>query len=85
MGDMGDTFNNWTNIKKLQKGESLLFNTKKLKESNLSVEFKNRGYHAVVEGTVDFWPSTSTWICRKTKKKHFGFDNMVKHLEKLND
>ena len=59
-----------------------------LRQAEIEFESKNGGAHLVVygkNGVIDFWPGTERFIDRKTRKKNFGLDKLLKHALGVED
>ena len=54
--------------------------TQDLIDLSIPFESKNFGYHLIIDGKVDYWPSTGKWFVRDSKKKGSGFNKMIKEL-----
>lgn len=82
MGDMGDF---WRDVKPFikersneKKRRNLENALKSLKDNNISYEEKSNGIHLVVEGKIDYWPTTGKFIRRSDKKQGRGIRNLVR-------
>ena len=49
MGDMGEMYSDWNEIKKAKKSSNLEYSTNLLIEKNISFESKNGGVHLIVD------------------------------------
>jgi len=84
MGDMGDhwrdvrPFINANSFKKKANNKENVF--KLLKKKSVPFEVKNGGIHLVIDGHVDYWPTTGKFICRDTKTTGRGIFNLLKHI-----
>lgn len=71
MGDMGDMFREWNEIKKQEKEKKTKNYTDMLIDNDIPFIVKNFGGHLIIDlngERVDFWPSTNK---AKYKDKYF--------------
>lgn len=82
MGDMGDDFRamrkHWQEKRESNREQS----TARLTREGVVFESKNDGIHLIVEGRVDYWPSTGRWIERANRRRHRGIKSLLAFLRK---
>ncbi len=84
--DLGELYRDWDQSKKEKKQSNLQWSTQHLADQGgVAFQSKNGGVHLIVKGrdeTIDFWPSTGKFICRKSGKSGRGVKNLLKHCNK---
>lgn len=79
MGDMGEIYKAMNELNKAKK--IISYNNALLELLKFDIEYEKLSeYHLLVEGYVDFWPSTGKFIDRKTQKKGVGVQSLFKHI-----
>ena len=46
-------------------------------DNKIPFEAKNNGAHIIVDGHIDFWPSTGLWIDRRNNKRRRGVFSLI--------
>jgi hypothetical protein len=64
MGDMGEDYRLLREQRKQKKRNNIELSTQALIDRNIPFESKKDGAHLIVDGKVDFWPSTGLFIAR---------------------
>ena len=85
MGDMGDDFRAWGEMKKAKKEANKVSSTDLLTENGIEFEVKNGGSHLIVnhnDKIIDFWPSTGKWTIRPSGSCRRGIFRLIKELNK---
>ena len=86
MGDVGETWKAFKDIKKKESSEkkksNLDYALNTLKEKRIPFRKNNGGIHLVIDCRFDYWPTTGKFINRVTKKKGRGLINLLKEVEK---
>ena len=83
MGDMGDDFKAWNEVRKAKKLNNMESSTEILDGRGIEFETKNGGTHLIVQhnGKVaDFWPSTGKYNVRGSSKYKRGVYNLIGDL-----
>ena len=87
MGDVGDTFrafkDHFKTKSKEKKSSNLKTALEKLEEHKIAYMSMNKGIHLLVEGHIDYWPTTGKWIDRKNKNYSRGIFSLLRYLGKL--
>lgn len=65
----------------IKKDKNLQNGTAILDREGIPYEVKNKGIHYVVDGNVDYWPTTGKFIDRTDKKHRRGIFNLVNHIK----
>lgn len=81
MSEIGDTFKAFKEFKKKKKKNNILSSWKILIENNIKYAKGNEN-HYIIEGYIDFWPSTGLFKVRKTTISGRGVHNLLKILNK---
>lgn len=85
MGDTGDDFKAWNEVKKAKKLNNMESSTEILEGRGIEFEAKNGGTHLIVQhnGKVaDFWPSTGKYNVRGSSQYRRGVYNLIADLIK---
>lgn len=77
MGDMGDYFRDVREESKERKERNRMGATEALVTNGVPFTDHNNGIHLVVDSRIDYWPSTGLFICRHTKFKQRGVQNLL--------
>lgn len=83
MGDVGETFRAFKEIRKAELKEQKEARHKEAMELLVKneVQFNTVGpFYLLVEGRIDYWPTTGRFIDRKTKRKAFGVRELLRHI-----
>lgn len=81
MGDMADDFRVLRESGQKKRRDNRVHSTELLKQQGIPFESKNGGVHLIVDGCVDFWPSTGLFIPRDTKySKDRGVFRLMKFV-----
>lgn len=85
MGDIGDFFRDTKEFRKEEsdkrKYNNLVNSTALLDKEKIPYEVKNNGIHYVVDGRIDYWPTTGKFIVRSNKKTGRGIFNLLKEIK----
>ncbi len=81
MSDIGDAWRDLRQERKLKKLENSKNAYSLLDEKKIPYEVKNHGIHLVVDGNIDYWPSTGKFIVRGGNKGR-GIFNLIKEVQK---
>ena len=86
MGDMGEFWRDVNAAKKESKNKRWAENEKKLCDlawkNKLTVVIANHGTgHAIVNGKIDFYLSTGTWLVRGKQRRGHGVKQLLHFLE----
>lgn len=81
MSEIGDVWAEIAKYKKHKKVNNISHSIEILDDRNIKYITKNN-IHYIVEGSIDFWPSTGLFIIRGKNKKRRGIFNLLKHLNK---
>ena len=70
----------WENPTKRNKGLRVKKAPKLLERNQCEIIICNNGQHIIVEGVIDFWPSTNKWIVRGEKKYRYGIMELLDYV-----
>lgn len=81
MSDMEDDFRALREAKQQRRRSNTARSTELLRQRGIPFESKNGGAHLVVDGRVNFWPSTGLYIPLDfNKPKGRGVKNLLRFL-----
>lgn len=84
MGDMGEGWDAWREMKQTKRRSNLAYSTGKLVREGLTFTAHNNGIHLVLtkdDKTIDYWPSTGLWWIRGTRNKRRGIDKLIAYIK----
>lgn len=86
MGDMGDLYNDWREIRKgerQERADKAPEQIAKLEQLGFMVrELSPHGPHLRIIDAVDYWPSTGKWRFLKERARGHGFDSLLRALQR---
>lgn len=83
MGDVGDDMRAWRDHKKAKKeayAKNAYAMVKRVELRGHDIEWFSND-HCRVDGWIDWWPTTGTWMPKGTKRKYKGSEGLLKALK----
>ncbi len=76
MGDMAEDFKAMKSLKQRKKDERMEEAAFKLGEAGIDYD-KGSEWHWIIDGKIDFWPSTGLWKVRGSQGEGYGVDDLI--------
>lgn len=84
MGDVGDDYRAWCDMKRKKKIRNKSHSTQLLISKGIKFDVKNNGLHLVVyddKEIYDFYPSTGKYSARNSNKHGRGVRNLINRIK----